>query len=401
MSARVWGVTWRLGPPPVRKGGTGKRGGSRSGAGRPPVKGLAELPPGVAAACVREAERGGAGESVCELRAQLKVASAQCGELQAKLDCLTKTTGDAIRFRRHVEGKLAAAHVQITELENAAAAASVPPPPSPPAPPPPAPPPPEPPPLREYKSDSSKHRAVAKHRRFLRQYPAECHADLIARTIIVDGRGKQVGISVSLVKELLSTPRMARPMKEYAESILRGAREHMMKAVFSAENFTSARRLLRLSYRKLEWLRRLLSHDGKSKRAMHPDYGTTAPMLPSIPAMKLDEAEVLRDYGGVIQQDDGRGAFCEDLERTLCQTISHTHSQGELTTTGTKTDPHIAMWAGDGFMARKKGKWVQLGVILCSTVAGITIESPPAPRRTRDSKLIQTMSQFRTPPLSS
>ena len=28
------------------------------------------------------------------------------------------------------------------------------------------------------------------------------------------------------------------------------------------------------------------------------------------------------------------------------------------------------MWAGDGFMARKKSKWVQLGVILCSTVAG-------------------------------
>ena len=25
------------------------------------------------------------------------------------------------------------------------------------------------------------------------------------------------------------------------------------------------------------------------------------------------------------------------------------------------------MWAGDGFMARKKSKWVQMGVILCST----------------------------------
>ena len=108
-------------------------------------------------------------------------------------------------------------------------------------------------PIRAYKSESSKVRASRKLCKFLQLYSPDCQAGLIARAIIVDGRGKKCAISVSLVQELLSTPRMARVMKEYAESILRGAREHMIKAVFSAGNFTSARRLLRLSDRKLEW----------------------------------------------------------------------------------------------------------------------------------------------------
>ena len=88
---------------------------------------------------------------------------------------------------------------------------------------------------------------------------------------------------------------------------------------------------------------------------------------PSILDMKADEAEMLRQEGGVMQQEDGRGAVCEDLDRTLCQGIAQKAARGELASRGTKEDPHIYMWAGDGFMARKKGKWVQLGAILIST----------------------------------
>ena len=76
---------------------------------------------------------------------------------------------------------------------------------------------------------------------------------------------------------------------------------------------------------------------------------------------------MLEREGGVLQQEDGRGAVCEDLDRTLCQGIAHKAARGELASRGTKDDPHIYMWAGDGFMARKKGKWVQLGAILMTT----------------------------------
>jgi hypothetical protein len=197
-------------------------------------------------------------------------------------------------------------------------------------------------------------------------YPEKDRPDLIARAIVVDGRGKKCGISVSLVKELLATPRMATAMKAHAESILVAARDHMQASMLSAANFTAARRLLRLSYRKLEWLRRLLTHDGKKPRVMHPKYDTSVPANPSIPAMKADEAELLRQEGGVTQQEDGCGAVCEDLDRTLCQGIARAHARGELASTGGLVDPHIYLWAGDGFLARKKSKWVQLGAILVS-----------------------------------
>ena len=226
---------------------------------------------------------------------------------------------------------------------------------------------PTPPPLREYKSLSSKKRAARRLRKLLCEYPEDAHADLIARVIVVDGRGKKCGISVALVKRLLAEPRMALSMKAHAEAILTAAKEHMQQVVFSAASFTAARRLLRLSYRKLEWLRRLLSHDGRKPRVMHPSYCTHVPSLPSIPDMKVDEAEMLERMGGVLQQEDGRGAVCEDLDRTLCQGIAHKAARGELAARGTRDDPHIYMWAGDGFMARKKGKWVQLGAILIST----------------------------------
>jgi hypothetical protein len=60
--------------------------------------------------------------------------------------------------------------------------------------------------IREYKSERSKGRAASKLRRFLRLYPAESQADLVARAVVVDGRGKKCGISVGLVKELLANP---------------------------------------------------------------------------------------------------------------------------------------------------------------------------------------------------
>ena len=224
------------------------------------------------------------------------------------------------------------------------------------------------PPLRKYKSESSKKRAAKKLRMFLMLYPADVQADLVARAILVEGvHGPKSGISVSLVKELLSHPRMARVMKQYARELLGAARKHMMESVFSAANFVTARRLLRLSYRKLEWLRRLLSHDGKCRRVMHPDHDTCAPAMASVPAMKADEAELVAARGGVVQQEDGRGAVCEDLDRTLCQALAHAHGRGELVSTGLGGDEHIFMWGGGGFMARKRSKWVQLGVILCST----------------------------------
>ena len=92
----------------------------------------------------------------------------------------------------------------------------------------------------------------------------------------------------------------------------------MQQHVFSAGNFTAARRLLRLSYRKLEWLRRLLSHNGRTARVMHPKYDTAVPRHPSIPAMKADEEEMLRERGGITQQEDGAGAVCARIWIGCC-----------------------------------------------------------------------------------
>ena len=66
---------------------------------------------------------------------------------------------------------------------------------------------------------------------------------------------------------------------------------------------------------------------------------------------------------------DGRGAVCEDLERVLCSAIASAFERDVLASDESEEDPHIFMWGGDGFMARKKSKWVQLGVILCSTTS--------------------------------
>ena len=216
---------------------------------------------------------------------------------------------------------------------------------------------------------SSRKRAARTIRQHLKLYPEAAHADILARVIVVDGRGKGRGISVSLVKQLLANPHMAVHMKNHGESILAAAKAHMQSHVFSATNFTTARRLLRLSYRKLEWLRRLLSHDGRTPRLMHPDFDESVPSLPCVPAMRSDEHALLEREGGICQQVDGAGAVCEDLDRTLCQGIALKAQRGELASTGTREDPHIYLWGGDGFMARKKSKWVQLGAILISTTS--------------------------------
>ena len=121
---------------------------------------------------------------------------------------------------------------------------------------------------------------------------------------------------------------------------------------------------------KMQWLRRLLSHDGRAQRVMHPDHSVSAPVFPSIPEMQADEQEIVDEHGGVVQQADGRGAECEDIERVMCQAIAHAHKGGELSSGGrSASDSHIFMWAGDGFMARKRSKWCQLGLILCSRTA--------------------------------
>jgi hypothetical protein len=158
---------------------------------------------------------------------------------------------------------------------------------------------------RKYKSETMKKRAARRLRTVLCEYAPAGRPDLLARTIMTDGRGKECGISVSLVHELLATPRMARHMKAHAEAILEAAKEHMMKEVFSASSLTAARPLLCFSYRKLQWLRRLLSYDGKTHRVMHPEYSTTVPSFPTIPEMKADEADMLKREGGVLNRRTG------------------------------------------------------------------------------------------------
>ena len=346
----------------IRKGKS-KRGGARENAGRTPARTLAKFPEGHAAACVRE-------EIAREqtLREENKSLRTRLGKLESGWDCMVRNTKDAVKNRGSLKKQLEEAQETITELQ----ARSIPvPTPAPYLPPRAAPvPTPEskPTPLRPYSSDSSKKRAVRKLRVFLRLYPADCQVDLVARAIVVDGRaGKNAHLGAGFVKALLAHPRMATNMKQHAEAILKRAREHMMQTALSPDNFVAARRLLRMSYRKLMWLRRLLSHAGKKAHVMHPDYDTCVPVNPSVPAMAAYEKRTFDEMGGVVKQEDRRGAVCEDLDRVLCQTIARAYLAGELVSTGEGNDNHIFMWGGGGFLARKKGKWVQLGVILCST----------------------------------
>ena len=333
----------------------------REGAGRKPCKGLVAMPAGHGIALARIPSR----EEVA-LRAENKRLNTALGVLQGKWDAMARHEQQAIAARttalqREADAlhELACANTQIAHLRAVAAPAPVPAAAT-------APPAPK---KRDYNSESSRKRAVRKLRKFLQLYPDESQADLVARAIVVDGRGKESGLSVGLVKQLLSAPRMKRAMVEHAEAILARAREHMMQNVFSASNMVTARRLLRLSDRKLQWLRRLLSHTGTERRVMHPEYDTSVPVLPSIPEMKADEQSIVDEHGGVTQQEDGKGATCESLPRVLCQAIANAHKQGTLSSAGTESDPHIFMWGGDGFLARKNSKWCQLGVILCSTRA--------------------------------
>ena len=361
-----------------REGGAG---GKREGSGQKSKRGVDSYSAAADVAAVRIGVRGtftrsAENASQCALIGELKAGwGAMQREVQQKAAKEITKESKACLVR-----KLAEANARIAVLESEAAAAH---PASRPTPnpvtasnprlrgptPTPAPTPAPEPKQRKYNSYVTRMRAVKKLRMFLGLYPPEAHADLVARAIVVDGRGKKSGISVSLVRDLFANPRMAVHMKAYAEDILTRAKEHMQTAVFSAANFTSARRLCRLSYRKLGWLRRLLSHNGKTSRLMLPPYSTCVPMMPSVPAMKYDEQSMLDAHGGIVQQEDGRGAVCEDLERVLCSAIEYAHTRGVLASDGSEADPHIFMWGGDGFMARKKSKWVQLGVILCSTTS--------------------------------
>ena len=219
---------------------------------------------------------------------------------------------------------------------------------------------------KKYNSESSARRAAKRVRKVICEYPPDCRADLLARVMITDGRGKELQISVSLVTDLLACPRMAVTMRKYAEELLAAARKHMMDTALSAGSFVAARRLLRLSYRKLQWLRRLLSHDGKEPRVMHPKYSTRVPVNPSIPEMKVEEASMLESEGDITQQEDGFGAHCADLDRAISKAIGVRAVRGELSRSGSESERHIIIWAGDGFMARKKSKWVQFGVIVGS-----------------------------------
>ena len=105
--------------------------------------------------------------------------------------------------------------------------------------------------LRKCDTHASRAQAVKKLRMLLQLYPAESQADLVARAVVLDRRGREVGLSPSLAKDLLRSPRMAVTMQQYAEELLTRAREHMMSHVFSASSFVAASRLLRLSGRKL------------------------------------------------------------------------------------------------------------------------------------------------------
>ena len=228
---------------PAKKG---TRGGVRDGAGPPPKKqiGLAAMPSGYVAQVVEGGvSTRGKGTRGGEVGALAGAADSNRSDMKAAQD----SRNTAARKLQETEVKLREAHAEITQLKAAAAAASqshvpqpTPTPASAPAPiPTPAP------TLRQYKSESSKVRAVKKLRMFLMLYPEDVQADLVARAIVVDGRWHKSGLSVSIVKDLLSNHRMRSEMKQYATELLRAARAHMMKEVFSAAKFTIARRLCR------------------------------------------------------------------------------------------------------------------------------------------------------------
>ena len=267
----------------------GKRGGSRAGAGKPPnsvntkrTEATSLVPPATLAPRTHLA-RGGSEAAQEDLH--MRACTINAADQQHRLLQTVRSREKQRKDERVValEAEVKALREKIAELAPAA------PEPNPVKPNPvssveavtdPDPDPDPEPKYRKCVSGVSKKRAARRLRNVLCEYPPADRPDLLARVIVADGRGKGCGISVSLVKELLATPRMARHMKEHAEVILAEARTHMMQKVFSASNLTTARRLLRLTYRKLEWLRRLLSHDGKKPRVMHPQYATHAGLRP-------------------------------------------------------------------------------------------------------------------------
>ena len=59
---------------------------------------------------------------------------------------------------------------------------------------------------------------------------------------------------------------------------------------------------------------------------MHPEYDTPAPVLPSISDMKVDEAEVLGEHGGVLSKRMGGVRFARILSAHFVGWLRmHTH----------------------------------------------------------------------------
>jgi hypothetical protein len=96
---------------------------------------------------------------------------------------------------------------------------------------------------------------------------------------------------------------------------------------------------------------------------MHPKYSTTVPVFPSVPEMKADEAEIVAEHGGVVQQEDGRGAVCEDLDRVLCKAIARAHAvrswcpQGRTGTNTCSCGQGMGLWHVSGASGFRWGSY--------------------------------------------
>ena len=205
--------------------------------------------------------------------------------------------------------------------------------------------------------------AISKLNTLLEKYQVADQIELLASVLVSRKKSDE---SIASLKQLLEHKACMRVLHEHSESVLSAARTHMMKDAFSVENGTAARILLKLSSRKLSWMRRLFSFNGAIPRQMLPGFNTLVPSLPSHTQMKLDAQNILDEVGGVHQQGDGQATEIQNLDRTLCQALALRARSGVLASKGTEDDKHTIIWAGDGFMGRKKSKVVQVGTVIGS-----------------------------------
>ena len=169
------------------------RTGTRSGVDAPLVAENFRLRKGLGSVAhelvQNRANKAQACRQVQALQTELRCKQTEIKELSEALAAAAATSAAAATAAAPARARAAIASAAAAAAATAAAAAA-----------------PADPQIREYKSESSKGRAASKLRRFLRLYPAESQADLVARAVVVDGRGKKCGISVGLVKELLANP---------------------------------------------------------------------------------------------------------------------------------------------------------------------------------------------------